>query len=385
MKLFPRAQSILEYCLLVIVIAAGVIIMSPYVIRSTNAYFKSWEDAADDSFNDPLVKAGTGGLPTVSCSCDVSFKDQGCGTGGCAQTARYYKRSCSPVGCSCVDLPNPPPGHTDKDCDECLVDNACCTPPVSAGSCGDPACGGDPLQKPMTTTCGASPPKTQCIADAACQPFTCQGNVPQNATLCPGDDTGLTGQTFNSVVDSCTSNSKCEYTCDAGYQNQAGVCQPAGPCPPGEVQCFAVTKTGKWTADFWENGNTCKSGNSCDPWGSCSLGMVGNSGCGQDTICENGAPACKNCVSSVACGPFTGYGSDAATASANATTGLLQACAGSCGYKDSNNAQTGGNCSSCCPSTSFVNGGRAYGVSTFLCIGESSAAAPVCLPGNSCP
>ncbi len=61
----------------------------------------------------------------------------------------------------------------------------------------------------------------QCVAVAV---PACQGATPSNSTLCAGDDTGLFADANRIVVDACTDAVKCEYTCDAGYIRQNGVC-----------------------------------------------------------------------------------------------------------------------------------------------------------------
>ena len=49
-----------------------------------------------------------------------------------------------------------------------------------------------------------------------CQlPYNCTGTAPANATLCSGDDTGLTANTARTLVASCTGTKKCEYTCSS--------------------------------------------------------------------------------------------------------------------------------------------------------------------------
>jgi hypothetical protein len=53
-------------------------------------------------------------------------------------------------------------------------------------------------------------------------PPACQG-TPPNATLCAGDSTGLSADITSTVVNSCTPT-KCEYTCNSGFYNNAGTC-----------------------------------------------------------------------------------------------------------------------------------------------------------------
>lgn len=64
MRLFQKkAQNVLEYTTLILVVAAGIIVMGPYVIRSVNAHFKSWEDAVNDATNDPMEEADLSDIP----------------------------------------------------------------------------------------------------------------------------------------------------------------------------------------------------------------------------------------------------------------------------------------------------------------------------------
>ncbi|NMB56429.1 hypothetical protein GYA19_00650 [Candidatus Beckwithbacteria bacterium] len=56
------------------------------------------------------------------------------------------------------------------------------------------------------------------------QTFICKGNEPENATLCSGDNTGLTADGTNTLVADCTSATKCEYVCDKGYESDGTNC-----------------------------------------------------------------------------------------------------------------------------------------------------------------
>lgn|GEM_PF-650035 len=48
-----RAQSTLEFIMIIILVLAGVVVMGPYVIRSINAYLHSWEVASSQARNKP--------------------------------------------------------------------------------------------------------------------------------------------------------------------------------------------------------------------------------------------------------------------------------------------------------------------------------------------
>ena len=56
------------------------------------------------------------------------------------------------------------------------------------------------------------------------QSYHCVGTVPSHASLCSGDDQGLTQDTSITLVSSCTNTQKCEYTCKTGYHLENGVC-----------------------------------------------------------------------------------------------------------------------------------------------------------------
>jgi hypothetical protein len=69
-------------------------------------------------------------------------------------------------------------------------------------------------------------------APSPCPLYSCT-TAPTNATLCSGDDTGLTANTTSTVVNSCSTPTgsvpKCEYTCSSGYVNNGGACTSALP------------------------------------------------------------------------------------------------------------------------------------------------------------
>ncbi|MBD66907.1 MAG: hypothetical protein CME62_17020 [Halobacteriovoraceae bacterium] len=51
--------------------------------------------------------------------------------------------------------------------------------------------------------------------------FKCQGRVPGFASMCSGDNTGLSNDTQNKLVSMCTAQSKCEFTCNTDYEMNA--------------------------------------------------------------------------------------------------------------------------------------------------------------------
>ena len=63
MKNTARSQSTLEFIMIIILVLAGVIVMGPYVIRSVNAYMRSWEISASQSKQDLSVRIQPWELP----------------------------------------------------------------------------------------------------------------------------------------------------------------------------------------------------------------------------------------------------------------------------------------------------------------------------------
>lgn len=87
----------------------------------------------------------------------------------------------------------------------------------------------------------------------ATQTYSCTGTAPANASLCAGDDQGLSQDTQITLVSTCTNTQKCEYTCNTGYHEHNGVCEEDatydweagdwGPCQGGS----AARCEGSWT------------------------------------------------------------------------------------------------------------------------------------------
>ena len=79
-----RAQSLIEFTVLIVLVLAGIILMGPYMIRSINAHMKSWQDSVASSLHEQ-----------VSC---VPIKDGFC---GCGETAEKDPTEHCPPSCIC--------------------------------------------------------------------------------------------------------------------------------------------------------------------------------------------------------------------------------------------------------------------------------------------
>lgn len=60
---------------------------------------------------------------------------------------------------------------------------------------------------------------TSCIPeDSSGVNYFCEGQVPANSVMCPGDNQGLDNIISRSLVENCTAAVKCEHICSAGYR-----------------------------------------------------------------------------------------------------------------------------------------------------------------------
>ncbi len=363
LRLSQKAQSILEYTLVITLVVTGIILMTRYVVYSVNAHLKSWDDAVGDAVEEPIIKFNDpASLPPPQCACDLNFTTINCGLWNCSGTEVYEHRNCTPIGCPC----------TAPSCDQCTSSALCCfdTPkgPCNTGGCvnsmpSDHVCGGGPPPTGTTTT-------TNCIPDPSCGPFQCTGTNPDNASpcgcfaICPG----LTTDSPKIVVDSCSASPDCEFTCDAGFANNNGVCEPPGVCPFGQSQCWSVTKRGTYQADTWDKDELC-SGDKCDPYWHCWNGVAASPLC-----------ASQGCGYSSFCSAVTGYGWDIPSANAAADAQLAGACP-HIGKKGMDNIPVGFDCNTSCD----IPNSAEKGTTKFLCVSED---APVytCVPSSgTCP
>ncbi len=203
MRLSKEAQSTLEYLTVMVLVMVGIVVMGPYVIRSVNAHLKMWEDVADDSYTDPMIKGGFD-FPAPTCKCPK--EPIGCGLGSCKPTEKLYQKNCTPLDCE--------PQET-----SCIVDDTCCTK-----LCG--ASGGCPTGQSTLIQCGNNLQPKNCVPDPIC-PAGCTGSIPDHATICTGSDQNVPSPTPWIPVANCT-GAKCEAVCDGAYpfDPQLQRCQP---------------------------------------------------------------------------------------------------------------------------------------------------------------
>ena len=114
-----HGQSIIEYVLIAVLVILGVVLMGGYVLRSTNAHFKFWDDGVQDSFQEKLIQANQNTVPFIPTNCTCTDSALGCGlatpTSQCAGDERTYGHTC---------LPNP--GCDGEPASKCVYDQSCC-------------------------------------------------------------------------------------------------------------------------------------------------------------------------------------------------------------------------------------------------------------------
>ena len=91
--------------------------------------------------------------------------------------------------------------------------------------------------------------------------YSCTGSVPPLSSICPGDNTGLSGNVARSLVQTCSSPAgslpKCQYACTspAVYDTSSHSCIVCGVCDSSANHC-----TGERWSDNCGNSNACGPG-----------------------------------------------------------------------------------------------------------------------------
>ena len=128
-KLTNKAQSVIEYMIIIVLIMSATIVTGPYVIRSINAHFKSLDAAVYDTFHDPLKETGdTLDLDMPECN-DISCEyvkpcigEVCCGYGSCSATETSLMNKCNPQRCEPITW-------------QCTPTPECCDKRKSTGIC----------------------------------------------------------------------------------------------------------------------------------------------------------------------------------------------------------------------------------------------------------
>lgn len=244
-----KGQSIIEYALLIILVLAGVYVMSPYVIRSWNANIKGWEDSVTDSFQDP-IGASPPGIIDVTGTCryqDPCSNPPCCGYGTCEEYEATTAWICNPIGYQS------PPGGVAYNCTEVA---ACCTTPVQLpvpANCGTLGCLS--TEVPALYSCGGdpdhnNPTRVECQYNRNCD-LVCQGAPPNPGdveyapAVCPSDNINLPFPPPSYVFveeGKCSapvgSNPKCQWECATSFVPGFGA--TSCECPAGSINILGV-------------------------------------------------------------------------------------------------------------------------------------------------
>lgn len=174
MKKFFQAQSTLELIMVIILVLAGIFVMGPYVVRSVNAYMRSWEISVSQANSNPNVALNPSEIPgsvpppPPTCSqfdASQSLCEANDGTLDCTWkiTVNYAGGSCLPIA-DCVAT------TTLSQC-QLPYGNSCSMLNSNLGACSSvPGCGvnscpgGGGMCCTGTPNCGALFAQYQCTS-----------------------------------------------------------------------------------------------------------------------------------------------------------------------------------------------------------------------------
>jgi hypothetical protein len=143
MKKIFRAQSTLEFIMIIILVLAGVMVMGPYVLRSVNAYMRSWELSADQAKNNPTViiqpwELPDGPPPPPSCATDCEYCTQAdCRAPKCMWRIVYSDYG-SPTPGECQLIQEKCRMYNPGDCTDFTPPNDCCYEESACSASGCP-------------------------------------------------------------------------------------------------------------------------------------------------------------------------------------------------------------------------------------------------------
>ncbi len=192
--------------------------MGPYVLRSTNAHFKLWDESVQDSSTENITQAPANGIPIIISNCTCTDSAGSCGgslTGlQCGGNQRNYNHNCTPLLCD-----GAPASY-------CQDDPLCCTVWANIG-CGTIPVGQTPPSdncnygyEIQSQECGTTN-SVQCVLNASCNP-QCLGVISPGALFCATNTSspptsGLTqnyGITYVANQGACPVPAQCQVYCD---------------------------------------------------------------------------------------------------------------------------------------------------------------------------
>ena len=233
MKKLPKAQSIVEYTIILALIMFGILVGGPYAKRAINAHLKGWEDGVKDSMKDPLTSASSADLANIPGPC---LKD-----GKCHEPYEDEISCCEDCGWDgdgvcCRDefgvfVKGDYPGS--PDCEIPLCGNGICDPGEDEASCcQDCECPGPiSLDNPAYKRCceGINPGEgkqhdKRCCTDKHGKPAGCDGLV--GATDCKKP-----GCNFDNTCDANENEITCCNDCHVCGDGVCHSCETSESCP----------------------------------------------------------------------------------------------------------------------------------------------------------
>jgi hypothetical protein len=218
-------QNVLEYSLILVLVAAGIIMGTPFVRRSWNAYVQSIEENVHDSIHDPFDQAPANNLACV-CGALYGRPPDTCGFGECGIFEYRQARDCFPFGCA-------------DDRSTCRAHHLCCTEWIQ-DDCGSRVTYANPCPNAHMAywkKCGDNRIYSKCEPDSRCH-IRCVGEIngqpgDPNATWCyPGEfDTYLIRPLTTEYVNqgNCplgAAQAQCKAQCKPGFISTGTGCRP---------------------------------------------------------------------------------------------------------------------------------------------------------------
>ncbi len=236
-----KGQSITEYTVVAMLVAAGIIISGGIVVNSWNAGMKQLDSSYQDSFDDKQDQASEDEIEVPPCICsDWTWFDD-CGnttlgqprvTGDCYETEHLIKRFCYPLDCESSLV--------------CEPSASCCTPippnELGCAAAATPPC--DPGEKRLQFTCGidsgwiyptercyeaSPPPLIECGINAIndcfeTDPFPPYGSYAAECTFTCEYPGGLNEAQWRCLADPHPEYGECDFVghltfCDGSDQN----------------------------------------------------------------------------------------------------------------------------------------------------------------------
>ncbi len=96
MKHRAKAQSLIEYATVAMIVVLALVFGGPFLINSINGRFRLMNNNVHDSLNEQVKQATPPAVPICRCT---DFIINACGIPPCGATEMNFSRICSPIDC----------------------------------------------------------------------------------------------------------------------------------------------------------------------------------------------------------------------------------------------------------------------------------------------